>query len=114
VHKNLKVGRVKIIGPVNLASTVAYDASQLYTRNIANFVLHIFGRRGTGPFGRDNPEIARQTLLAYRGGVVHPRVRELLGLPPAVPRGSAGPASQTMPSGSPAGPGARPDFYRTR
>lgn len=82
--ETVEIGGVKVIGPVNLASTVAYDASQMYARNITNFILHVFGRR-EGPDFSD--EITRETLLTYRGEVVNPKVRELLGLPPAVPEG---------------------------
>ncbi len=76
--ETVEVAGVKIIGAVNLAATVPYDASQMYGRNIANFILHVFGRGG--PDLTD--EITRETLLTHRGEVVNPRVRQLLGLPP--------------------------------
>jgi NAD(P) transhydrogenase subunit alpha len=82
--ETVEVSGVKVIGAANLASTVPYDASQMYARNVTSFILHVFGRRG-GPDFSD--EITRETLLTHRGQVVHPRVRELLGLPPAVAKG---------------------------
>ena len=82
--ETVEVSGVKVIGAANLASTVPYDASQMYARNVTSFILHVFGRRGELDF---SDEITRETLLTHRGQVVHPRVRELLGLPPAVAKG---------------------------
>ncbi len=77
---------VTIIGPVNLASTVPYHASEMYARNITTFVLHLLkdGRLQLDP----EDEITRETLLTRGGEVVHPRVREALGLPPMAPAGT--------------------------
>lgn len=69
---------VRIIGPLNLASEVPYHASQLYGRNIATFLLHI-ARSGSVSTDVDD-EITAGTLVAARGHVVHPGVREALGL----------------------------------
>lgn len=80
VGETVEVDGVKVIGAANLAATVPYDASQLYGRNIASFLRHVFG--GGGPdFGE---EITRETLLVREGEVINRRVRELLGLPPLV------------------------------
>ena len=70
---------VTIIGPVNLASTVPYHASQMYARNISTFLLHLVK---DGRLQLDlTDEITRETLLTRGGEVVHPRIREALGLP---------------------------------
>ncbi|MBI2153530.1 MAG: Re/Si-specific NAD(P)(+) transhydrogenase subunit alpha [Candidatus Rokubacteria bacterium] len=69
---------VTIIGPVNLASTVPYHASQMYARNLTAFFLHL-ARSGTVELNLED-EITRETLLTRGGEVVHPRVREALGL----------------------------------
>jgi NAD(P) transhydrogenase subunit alpha len=82
--ETVEVSGVKVIGAANLASTVPYDASQMYARNVTSFILHVFGRRG-GPDFSD--EITRETLLTHQGQVISPKVRELLGLPPAVAKG---------------------------
>ena len=71
---------VTIIGPVNLASTVPYHASQMYARNLTAFFLHL-ARSGTIEVNLED-EITRETLLTRGGEVVHPRVREALGLAP--------------------------------
>jgi NAD(P) transhydrogenase subunit alpha len=71
---------VTIIGEVNLASTVPYHASQMYARNIAAFFLHLM-KTGIPEVNLDD-EITRETLTTRGGEVVHPRVRQALGLPP--------------------------------
>src|SRR5439155_24034254 len=71
---------VTIIPAVNLASTVPTHASQMYAKNLAAFFLHLVK---DGVFRLDlADEITRETLLTRDGEVVHPRVREALGLPP--------------------------------
>ncbi|MBI4572291.1 MAG: Re/Si-specific NAD(P)(+) transhydrogenase subunit alpha [candidate division NC10 bacterium] len=70
---------VTIIGAVNLAGSVPYHASQMYARNITAFFLHLV-KSGSLQVSLDD-EITRATLLTREGEVVHPRVREALGLP---------------------------------
>lgn len=69
---------VRILGPVNLPSTVPYHASQMYARNIAAFLSYLIrdGRLAIDP----DDEIVRETMVTHAGSVVHPRVRELLGV----------------------------------
>jgi len=68
---------VTLVGLLNLPSGAPYHASQMYARNIANFLLHIAGK-GSIDFSGDD-EILRETLVAHEGRVVHARVKELLG-----------------------------------
>ncbi len=70
---------IQIHGPVNLPSTIPYHASQMYARNIATFLKYLIkdGRLSLAP----DDEIVRETLVTHSGEVVHPRVRESLGLP---------------------------------
>jgi NAD(P) transhydrogenase subunit alpha len=77
---------VSIIGPVNLASTVPYHASQLYARNIATFLKNMMTKDGQLNINLDD-EIVRETLVARNGEVVHPKVRALVDslLPSGVP-----------------------------
>lgn len=74
---------VTVIPAVNLSGTVPYHASQMYARTLSAFLLHL-ARDGTIRASGDD-EIARETLLTRGGEVVHPRVREALGLPPLAP-----------------------------
>ncbi|HEY0873806.1 MAG TPA: Re/Si-specific NAD(P)(+) transhydrogenase subunit alpha [Vicinamibacterales bacterium] len=76
VHKG-----VTIIGPSNPAALVPYHASQMYSKNIITFLLHLLGKEGAQqPAVPIDPadEITRETLLTRGGEVVHPRVKELL------------------------------------
>jgi H+-translocating NAD(P) transhydrogenase subunit alpha len=74
---------VSIIGPVNVPSMVPFHASQMYSSNITAFFTHMVK---DGKLNLDlADEITRETLVARDGQVVHPRVREALGLAPATP-----------------------------
>jgi H+-translocating NAD(P) transhydrogenase subunit alpha len=73
---------VTIIGPSNPAALVPYHASQMYSKNIVTFLLHLLGKEGAKqPSLVLNPEdeITRDTLLTRDGAVVHARIKELLG-----------------------------------
>lgn len=72
---------VTILGPLNVPSMVPYHASQMYSKNIATLLLHL---TQDGELALDHAdEIVAGTLVTEGGEVVHPRIRELLGLPPA-------------------------------
>ncbi len=71
---------VTVMGPLNLPSTVAFHASQLYARNVASFVANLM-KDGAANLDAED-EIVRETMVARDGQVVHPRVREKLGLQP--------------------------------
>ena len=77
--ETVEVQGVKIVGPLNLASSVPHDASQMYSRNAVSFLGALL------PDGTDAPafedEMVRETVTTRGGEVVHARVRELLGLP---------------------------------
>lgn len=76
--ETVKVDGITVMGLLNLPSTVPYHASQMYARNITSFVLYLFK---DGRIRRDlEDEIVRETLVAGDGQVVHPRMRQLLGL----------------------------------
>ena len=77
-HETVAAHGATIIGPVNLASTVPYHASQMYARNLTAFFLHL-ARSGAIEVTLED-EITRETLLTRGGEVVHPLVREALGL----------------------------------
>ena len=75
---------VRILGPSNPAALVPYHASQMYSKNITTFLMHLLGKDGAKggslALNRDD-EITRETLLTMGGDVVHGRVRELLQQP---------------------------------
>jgi NAD(P) transhydrogenase subunit alpha len=70
---------VTIIGWFNLASSVPYHASQMYSRNVSAFLMHMVK---DGKLRLDtSDEIMRETLLTQGGEVVNKRVREFFSLP---------------------------------
>jgi NAD(P) transhydrogenase subunit alpha len=71
---------VSIVGTINLASAVPYHASQMYAKNIATFLVHLF--KGGKPELNLEDEITRETLITRGGEIVHGRVREFFSLPP--------------------------------
>jgi NAD(P) transhydrogenase subunit alpha len=73
---------VTIMGAINLASTVPYHASQMYGKNITNFLLHMVK---DGKLVLDmQDEITRSTLVTEGGDVVNPKVREFYSMPALV------------------------------
>ena len=70
---------ILVLGPLNLASTLPYHASQMYARNVTSFVKNLV-EDGEIRLNLEDP-IIRDTLLTHRGEVVNPRVRELVGMP---------------------------------
>jgi NAD(P) transhydrogenase subunit alpha len=71
---------VKIFGPTNLPSEVPTHASQMYAKNLTNFVA-LITRDGKLNINLED-QVVRETLAATRGEVVCPRLRELLNLEP--------------------------------
>ena len=78
---------VSIVGSINLASAVPYHASQMYARNVATFLVHLF--KGGKPELNLEDEITRETLITRGGEIVHGRVREFFALPALVAAKSA-------------------------
>src|SRR5713226_6972105 len=76
---------VKIIGHANMASRIPVDASQLYARNLLNFLTLLVGKDGNLRIDTDD-EIVRATLLTENGMVVNPA---LVPSAPADARASA-------------------------
>ena len=70
---------VTIVGYFNLASTVPYHASQMFSRNVTAFLLHLC-KDGKVNLDRED-EITRETLVTQGGEVVHARVREIVSAP---------------------------------
>jgi NAD(P) transhydrogenase subunit alpha len=76
---------ISILGPLNLASTAPYHASQMYGQNVASF-LKLMLKNGEISLNRED-EIIRETLVTHAREVVNPRVNELLGMASAAPVG---------------------------
>jgi NAD(P) transhydrogenase subunit alpha len=68
---------VLIIGPLNIPADVPYHASQMYSKNVTTFLLHLVN---DGELVVDlDDEITRGTLITRDGAVVHERVLEAQG-----------------------------------
>lgn len=67
---------VTIFGPTNLAATVPYEASLMYSKNMTAFLLHLVkdGKLELDP----EDEIVKGTLVTRDGEIVHKRVIEAL------------------------------------
>lgn len=70
---------VTIIGPANLASEVPKHASQMYSNNVTTFLKSIV-KDGHLTINMTD-EVVAGTLVTHRGKCIHPKVRELAGLP---------------------------------
>ncbi len=82
-NETTEVQGVAVMGPTNVASMVPYHASQMYAKNVSTFLLHLLAEDRLQPDTDD--EIAVQTRLTRDGEVVHPRLREALGLAAPTP-----------------------------
>ena len=69
---------VTILGPINLPAEIPYHASQMYSKNITTFLLHLIDKEGNFTLNTDD-EITAGTLVTRGGKIVHPRVLDLLG-----------------------------------
>ena len=68
---------VTILGPLNIPAEVPYHASQMYSKNVTTFLLHLVH---DGELRLDlEDEITRGTLITRDGSVVHERVLEPSG-----------------------------------
>jgi len=76
---------VSILGPSNIPSTVPFHASQMYSRNVLNYVANMFNKDKEFVLDPED-EIIKETWMTKDGEVILPRIQELLG---ATPEGTA-------------------------
>ena len=63
---------IRILGPVNLASSMAFQASQLYARNVLNFLMSLYDKK-SGTIHLDaGDEVVKACMVTRRGEVVQP------------------------------------------
>ena len=86
---------VTILGPTDLVSRKPYHASQMFSKNVETFLKSIL-EEGSLKIDLED-EVTAGTLLSQGGEVVHPRVRELLGLEVAAPAPAPAPAEESTP-----------------
>lgn len=75
---------VTILGPRNLAASVPYHASQMFSKNIVTFLLNMVTKEGKLEINTED-EVVAGSLVTRDGEIVHPRVREVMGLPALTP-----------------------------
>ena len=74
--ETVQIHGVTLMGPVNLASSIPYHASQMYAKNLTAFLQNLI-QEGEISLNQEDPIIA-DTLLTHEGEVVNPRLREFL------------------------------------
>ncbi len=67
---------VTILGPINIPSTVPYDASRMLARNISTFLLHLF-KDGEPDLDLED-EIVRETMVTREGKILRPEIQKAL------------------------------------
>ena len=65
---------VKIIGPLNLARSLAADSSALFARNLFNFLAAFWDKDAGGPVLPDDDEIVKAIRLTRDGSIVNERL----------------------------------------
>ncbi len=71
-------GGVLILGPENLPASVPYHASQMFSRNVGAFLLDLT-KDGRIALNKED-ECVAGTLITVNGEIIHPRVREVMGM----------------------------------
>lgn len=67
---------VTIIGPVGLPATVPTHASQMYARNVSEFIMNLV--HDGEPVLDGDDEIIKESMVTHAGRVVNQRVKEML------------------------------------
>ena len=70
---------VKIVGPVNLPAQLAFHASEMYSRNLYNFLKSAIGQGGTLAIDWQD-EVFAQSCLTHAGAIRHEPTRALVEL----------------------------------
>jgi NAD(P) transhydrogenase subunit alpha len=80
-EKTVEKHGVTILGPSNVAATIPYHASQMYAKNIYNFLMNMLDKEGNLALNMED-EIIRETIITRDGKVIHPRILEMMGQDP--------------------------------
>lgn len=75
--ETVHIHNVTILGPTNLPATAPYHASQMFSKNITNFLKLIIDKSGSLNINLDD-EIVKETLVARDGNVINTRINELI------------------------------------
>jgi NAD(P) transhydrogenase subunit alpha len=67
---------VLIIGPLNLPSTVPFQASEMYARTVTSYLLHLL--KDGSPHLDLGDELTRGPLVTHQGEILHEVVKARL------------------------------------
>ena len=73
--ETVDIGGVRIVGPINLPGTVPVNASNLYAKNLLNFLDPLIEKGGQAMKIDWDDEIVKGTLIARDGKIVHPSLQ---------------------------------------
>jgi NAD(P) transhydrogenase subunit alpha len=76
-EETIKYNGVSIVGNSSLASSMPYDASKMYGKNIVNFLQLIIDKEGKINLNFDD-DLVRGTCIIHDGKIVNDRVKELI------------------------------------
>jgi NAD(P) transhydrogenase subunit alpha len=97
--KTVEKEGVTIVGDLNWPSTLGVNASEMYARNVLNILLDSLTKEGELKWDYSD-DIVDGAMICHAGEVHHPKVRELLGLPPLTTKqepGAQATGGQTAP-----------------
>jgi NAD(P) transhydrogenase subunit alpha len=93
---------VTLVGDLNWPATVGINASEMYSRNVLNILLDSLTKEAQLVWDYKD-DIVDGAMICHAGEVHHPKVRELLGLPPLQKEQEPGtPDEASAKSGAPA------------
>ncbi|HGY10510.1 MAG TPA: Re/Si-specific NAD(P)(+) transhydrogenase subunit alpha [Oceanithermus profundus] len=75
--ETVEVGVVRVVGPLNLPSALAVHASEMYAKNLQNFLELILTEEGKVELDWDD-EILAGSVLVHAGEIKHAPTRELV------------------------------------
>jgi NAD(P) transhydrogenase subunit alpha len=75
--KSVEVDGVTVIGPLNIPSMVAFHSSQMYSKNIANF-LNLMVKDGKMEIDTED-EVISGSLVTDNGEIVNSSIKEVVG-----------------------------------
>lgn len=73
--KTVIENEVKVIGPLNIPSMLAYHASQLYSKNMWGLLNHLLDEEGKPHFDFED-EITLNTTITHEGEIISPMLKE--------------------------------------
>jgi H+-translocating NAD(P) transhydrogenase subunit alpha len=68
---------VRIVGPVNLAAQLAFHASEMYSRNLYNFLKSAIAKDGSLAIDWQD-EVFAQSCLTHAGAIKHEPTAKLV------------------------------------